>query len=139
MILYIETSAVLHWLFGETDSRHVIDAINSAEIVLTSALTVLETERALVRAVRTDLLSEAKAGRTRKLFRDNLRGWELMEITAEVQSRAAAAFPVEPVRSLDAVHLATALRFVELYDDIRVLSFDKRILDNLGPLGFLPP
>ena len=139
MILYIETSAVLSWLFGESAGTEVVKAVNASESVLTSTLTALETERGIMRAVLTSLVSETQAGRLRKLFRENLRGWECMEITREVRERAAASFPVEPVRSLDAIHLATALQFVELYDDVRVLSCDKRILDNLAPLGFLPP
>jgi predicted nucleic acid-binding protein len=138
-MLYIETSAVLRWLFGEPEGRQVVDAVNSAERVLTSTLTVLETERALIRAARTGLLTEVKAARLRKLFRDNFRGWELMEITSDIQARAAAPFPVEPVRSLDALHLATGLSFVEIYGDLQILSFDSRILDNLGPLGFQTP
>ncbi|TVR90853.1 MAG: hypothetical protein EA428_07160 [Spirochaetaceae bacterium] len=56
-------------------------------------------------------------------------------MTPEIQRRAAESFPVEPLRSLDALHLATALSFLELYSDLRVLSFDTRILDNLGALG----
>lgn len=135
-MLYIETSAVLTWLFGEPEGKHVVNAVNAAERVLTSTLTVLETERALIRAVRTEVLTEVKAARLRKVFRDNLRGWELMEITSEIQARAAAPFPVEPVRSLDALHLATGLSFVEIYGDLQFLSFDSRILANLGPLGF---
>jgi hypothetical protein len=41
----------------------------------------------------------------------------------------------EPVRNLDAVHIATALEVQELYPDLEVLSLDQRILDNLVPLG----
>ncbi len=62
-------------------------------------------------------------------------GWVLMEISEEVRSRAARAFPVEPVRTLDAVHLATALLFIRVFPDLKLLSFDECILENARPLG----
>lgn len=49
--------------------------------------------------------------------------------------RAAGAFPVEPVRTLDALHLASALELLRVHPDISVLSFGRRILDNLPALG----
>jgi len=39
------------------------------------------------------------------------------------------------VRYLDALYLATALSFLELYSNLTVLSFDARIRDNLRALG----
>ena len=45
---------------------------------------------------------------------------------------------VEPVRSLDAIHLATALEFTKVVATLGVLSFDTRITDNLDPLGLEP-
>lgn len=135
MILYAETSAVLAWLFGEAKSDQVLDAINSADLVVTSTLTVLEANRALTRALQTGLINEANCGSTRRIFGDGIRSWELMEIANEIQERVARSFPVEPVRSLDAIHLATILRFLELYEDVRVLTFDERIASNLPLLG----
>lgn len=133
--LYVETSAVLTWVFGEPAGGHAIEVMNSAPLVVSSTLTMLECERAILRAEREHAIAEAQSVTLRRLFRDVLRGWELMEITPEVQRRAAEAFPVEPVRSLDAIHLSTVLHFLELYDDISVLSFDSRILDNVPLLG----
>jgi hypothetical protein len=39
------------------------------------------------------------------------------------------------VRTLDAIHLATALRFATTFPALPVLTFDERILANLEPLG----
>ena len=49
--------------------------------------------------------------------------------------RAGQAFPVEPVRTLDALHLASALEFLVLFPDLKVLSLDDRVLANLPQLG----
>ncbi len=61
----------------------------------------------------------------------------MLEITADIRIRAGEAFPVEPVRTLDAIHLATALQFARALPGLSVLTFDRRILANLEPLGLL--
>lgn len=135
MAVYLESSAVLAWLFGEAAGQHTREVMNSVKPVVSSTLTVLEVERALRRAFRGNAISEADTAKLRGLFRSVARGWELMDITPEIQQRATEAFPVEPVRSLDALHLATILSFCELYTDLSVLSYDSRICDNLAALG----
>lgn len=62
-----------------------------------------------------------------------------MEISSDVRLRAGRPFPAEPIRSLDAIHLATALALVEGYGPMTVLSSDDRIDRNLEPLGLLRP
>ncbi len=58
-----------------------------------------------------------------------------MELSGEVLTRAGQPFPVEPVRTLDAIHLATALVFTKAYPDLQILTFDQRISNNAQPLG----
>jgi hypothetical protein len=60
-----------------------------------------------------------------------------MTVSDEVLRRAGRTFPVEPVRTLDAIHLATALEFTAVYPDLRVLSYDRRIRGNAEALGIL--
>ena len=133
--IYVESSAVLAWIFGEAAGEHTRTIINAARPILSSTLTIIEVERAVRRALNTGALVEADAAALQGLFRSVARGWELMEMTPEVQRRAADAFPVEPVRSLDALHLATVLAFCELYGSVAVLSYDSRIRDNLAAMG----
>ena len=61
--------------------------------------------------------------------------WMTMAVSEEILARAGRPFPVEPVRTLDAVHLATALEFAKAFPDLRVISRDARILDNAQALG----
>ena len=58
-----------------------------------------------------------------------------MSIDEAVVERASEPFPVEPVRSPDAIHLATAMEYKKLYPQLEVTTKDKRISGNLGPLG----
>jgi predicted nucleic acid-binding protein len=136
--VYVETSAVLAWLLGESSAATVVSIINEAESILTSVLTAVEVRRSLDRARAGGTISEAAAAHLDGMFESVSRTWIVMEAGADVRTRAAAPFPVEPIRTLDAIHLATALEFLKVVEDVRVLSLDKRVLDNTGALGLQP-
>ena len=134
-VVYAETSAVLAWLLGEEGSRRPAAILDSAEKVVTSVLTLLEASRGILRAANQGRLTAADASRLKGLLARSAVGWDLMEMTPDIRARAAEAFPVEPIRTLDAVHLATMLDFARLFPEVSVLSFDARIIANLEPLG----
>jgi predicted nucleic acid-binding protein len=133
--VYLESSAMLTWLFGEPDAARVIQSLNEAEAVATSVLTIVEAERAIRRAVAQRVFKEAAAQKLRGLIARERSKWITMSLTADVLTRAGQAFPVEPVRTLDAIHLATALAFSEALPDLTMLALDRRILDNATSLG----
>jgi uncharacterized protein with PIN domain len=133
--LYAETSAVLAWLFGEPEGKKARERIDAADQVVTSVLTTLEAERAVSRAEGMALVTAADAQKLRGMLARAVRQWSLLEMGAAVRQRAGQAFPVEPVRTLDAIHLASALEFLTLNPDLEILSFDGRITGNLEPLG----
>ncbi|MBP1597625.1 MAG: hypothetical protein H6Q05_3002 [Acidobacteria bacterium] len=133
--IYLETSALLAWLLGEPAAATVISKVNRANLVLTSVLTLVETERALIRAETQRILTAGQAETLKGILARSRAGWILMEISADVRSRASSVFPSEPVRTLGAIHLATALLFMRVFADLRLLSLDQRVLENAGPLG----
>jgi predicted nucleic acid-binding protein len=135
MTAYVETSAVLRWLFGEPDAEAIVAAIDGAEHVVSSVLTMLETQRALVRAETQGLITPADTERLRGQFIAASMQWSLLSITEPVFARAGKQFPREPLRTLDAIHLASALEFLQIYPDVRMLSYNERIRANLQPLG----
>jgi hypothetical protein len=59
----------------------------------------------------------------------------LLEMTGTPLDRAARPFPAEPVRTLDAIHLATALEFQDALGTLTMLSLDARIRENAAALG----
>jgi predicted nucleic acid-binding protein len=133
--VYLETSALLTWLLGQEGAGTVRAVVDAAGVVVTSSLTFAESERALVRAEREGLLREGDAQRLRGLLQRAKGGWMAMAVSETVLARAARAFPVEPLRTLDAIHLASALEFTLAFPELRILSFDRRILENAGALG----
>lgn len=103
--------------------------------MIASDLTVLECERTLVRGVATGVLTERNArGRHTALARMSAR-WRLMPISPEVLDRARRPFPAEPVRSLDAIHLASAMLAADSGTELAVLSLDRRVRASAVALG----
>ena len=126
------------WLLGESRADEVISLVNNAKTVVTSVLTLLEAERGLIRVEGQKILTAAECQKLRGLIARTKNAWVLMELSQEVRNLAGRRFPVEPLRTLDAIHLATALVFLKAYPDLQMLSYDRRILDNLRPLGLTP-
>lgn len=135
--LYVETSALLAWLFAEPTAAGVRAKIDAADTAVTSVLTHVEAARAVARAEHASLLSARDAQAVRGVLRRVLAGWVIMEITEPVRDRAIRGFPTEPVRTLDALHLATALEFAQVFGDLQVLSLDARVLENARALGLV--
>lgn len=135
MILYAESSAVLSWLLGEPDAADVRDALAGAGLVLGSPLTVVECERVLVRAVATGRIGEGDATDRRGRLRRAVAHWTLLELTEEVRERAGRPFPGEPIRTLDALHLAWALFARTVVPGTVLLSWDARIRRSAEALG----
>lgn len=131
---YIETSVLLAALL-END-RDAKEAIRAPGHRITSALTLAEANRAVIRGRATGRLdAEAERGAVRGL-QTFARRCEIVAISDEVLTRAGRLFPVEPVRTLDAIHIATA----ELLGDppplIAFITRDKRVADNARALGY---
>lgn len=134
MNVYLESSAVLSWLLGEPDAEQVIQALGAAQRVVTSALTVVECERGLLRAAATGRIAEAEAVRRRSELDAVARRWDVGAVTAEQLDRARRPFRREPVRTLDALHLAAALSFHGEIG-VTVVALDERVRENAAALG----
>ncbi len=135
--VYLETSAALAWLFGEPRSESVRTIVEESDAVVTSVLTGVEIERALIRAEEGAVVSAGDAQRLRGAFRRASGSWMVMDLAGPVLARAARPFPAEPLRTPDALHLATALEFTRAFADLYLLSFDRRIVENGTALGLI--
>ncbi len=136
MNLYAETSAVLSWLLGEDRGESARSQLAAAAAVSTSDLTLIECDRTLRRAVAVGCLTAEESLRIQTIVDTAAAHWTLHGMDAEIVHRSRRAFPREPIRALDAVHLATALAVRSLFSDVAVLSFDDRIRGNAAALGF---
>jgi hypothetical protein len=121
MILYAESSAVLRWLFNDVLADQVFDDLAHARKVVCSR------ESRIVEAQLSEVLS---------ILAQSAARWAVLELTPDVAERAGSRFPVEPVRTLDAIHLASMAVLRESLPDLVVLSTDARLRENSAQLGF---
>src|SRR5262245_12884355 len=101
--------------------------LSPAELVLASDLTLLECDRVLVRAVALREIDEAAAADRRANLNEAATHWHVMRLTADIIDRARLPFPLEPLRTLDALHLASALAARSSVAGLELLSLDDRI------------
>lgn len=132
MTLYLETSALLRAaLLGQPE---VVTCMGSAGTWVTSALTLVECERTLIALLHGKRISRSQRARAHAYLREVVWRTEVSELDGAMFDRAGLPFPVEPVRTLDAIHLAAILRWAEL-GPLAVLTCDSRIKDNAEAIG----
>lgn len=136
MTQYVESSAVLAWLLGEVRGASVPDLLAGADTIVTSQLTRIEVDRALHRYVAVGVLDRPTAAVLGERVDELTGGWGIEPISQTVIDRARAPFPDDAIRSLDAIHLATALVTRAAVGDLDVLSLDDRVRSNARALGF---
>lgn len=136
MIIYVESSAVLAWLLGESTESVVLDALRNADRVVTSSLTALECARGIHRAMIDGRITAVQQLAALRLLDDAESAWHVHATNDRVVARARAQYPAEPVRTLDALHLATALVIQESVGPLTLLTFDDRVRVNANALGF---
>lgn len=127
----------MSWLFGEDRGETIRILLADAELIVSSELTLLECDRVLRRAVTTGQISEAQAADRRTRLTSVALHWTVLTLHAAVIERAHRSFPSEPIRTLDALHLATALVFQTAIPDLAILSLDHRVRSNGEQLGFV--
>jgi predicted nucleic acid-binding protein len=135
MTLYAESSALLAWLLAEDSGEAVRAEIQGASAVASSRITLVECERGLSRAVLDGRASLGLAGAARAALAGASVRWTLADVTEEILDRARRPFPHEPVRTLDALHLATLVLLQPRIPDLAVLSVDDRVRRNAQLLG----
>jgi predicted nucleic acid-binding protein len=103
--------------------------------VFCSRLTLVETGRVLRRSEREARITAAQGADLRTAVAQAAATWAIVELTPEVARRAQEAFPREPVRTLDAIHLASAVLLRQSFPDLVVVSRDERVRANAAELG----
>lgn len=136
MTVYAESSAILAWLLGEQAGRGAREVLRRAQQVASSDLTLLECDRVLIRAVTLGEFDEATASDRRAHLNAAGAHWHLWRVSPDIVERARRPFPVEPVRTLDAIHLASALAVRSVVPNVELLSLDDRIRRAGKHLGF---
>ncbi len=131
--LYVETSALLRVVLEGDGSLR--EALAGAPLV-TSALTFVEAARAVVLARREGRLDDRGRRQAERWLSAFERSCDLLALDEEVLRRAREELPAEPVRTLDALHLASIRVLDAELGGIEVASCDERVQRNAAALGF---
>ena len=135
MNVYAESSAVLAWLLGEDASPRVREVLAASSLVVASDLTLIECDRVLIRAVALGEISEADAADRRAQLNAAAAHWHVLHASADIVGRARRPFPGDTIRTLDAIHLASALAARSAIAGVNLLSLDDRIRETGKRLG----
>ena len=131
---YIESSALLAALLErDVAAREALDADGQR---VTSALTLAEAARAVVRARVAGRLTPTQERSALRWLQGFERRCDTVSVTDAVLTRAGRPFPVEPIRTLDAIHLATAELIGEPPQLVTIVTRDVRVRDNAEALGY---
>lgn len=129
---YVETSALLRAVLegDETLRQLLLDGT-----CYTSALTFAEARRAIRRARIAGRLDPAGVQSARRRVAEFESWADIVPVGDDVLRRTDEEFAVEPVRTLDAIHLATIQLLAEALPELDVVSADERVRENAKALG----
>ena len=130
---YIESSAVVAALIeGDRAAKASIRAPGR----ITSALTIAESSRAVLRAHLSGRITAQQHRAALLTLQRFARRCYIVHVTETILTRAGHPFPVEPMRTLDAIHLATAEALGEPPALEVIITRDIRVRENATALGF---
>lgn len=134
-LTYVESSALVAGLL-ESDAG-TMRTINAALRCVTAAVTFAEAKRAVVRARATRRVSHDVAAAVTAALEQRQTVFEPVAISDAILARAARPFPAEPVRTLDAIHLATIEALGVPAHRVQVVTRDARVANNARALGYV--
>jgi hypothetical protein len=110
-------------------------ALSVAELIVASDLTLIECDRVLIRAVTLGELTEVEAADRRAYLVAAASHWHTLRVAPEIVDRARQPFPGEPIRTLDAIHLASVLTVRTAIAGLKLLSLDDHVRKAAKKLG----
>ena len=123
-MIYVDTSVALAWIFAED---HRPPASLWSESVVSSRLLQYELANRL-HAYGVNSTRENQAREITSVL-------SFLELTVPVLERAMKPFPV-PVRTLDALHLATFEFLLHHAADLSLASYDRRMISVAEAVGW---
>jgi predicted nucleic acid-binding protein len=129
---YLDASVILRRALGQPDQL----AWSDLQATATSSLTRVECLRTVDRLRIQGAVDEVSQLRIRELLFRVFESCSMLEVGAYVLERAAMPFPV-PIKTLDAIHVASALLLHEASGEpIRFATHDRALARASRAMGF---
>lgn len=125
-VLYVDTSAILRAVLENGTSPELEARLAESRFLITSRIALVEAARAFLR-LRTQGVPEEKladCAREADAFWARCTIWEL---TPEICELAGQVAPLQSLRTLDALHLATYLLARRKLGTVDLLTADNRL------------
>jgi predicted nucleic acid-binding protein len=124
-INYFDSSVILRYAINHVDAIRDLSRFSNG--ATTSVITHIECLRVLDRWRLTREISESVLVDARSLCLKILRGLKTVELDDQIVQLAAQSFPIA-MKSLDAIHLATALILKKQFNQpVRILTHDVKL------------
>jgi hypothetical protein len=137
MVGYVDTSVLLrHVVLGDSSMKHVL----ACERIISSELLEIEARRVIHRYRIDGEIDDEGFIQANTRLNKVLSGVSLLALSSAVKRRAMGAFPVH-VKTLDALHLASALVYTDTSpgQTVLIFSFDTGMNRCAYALGFTAP
>lgn len=133
---YFDTSALIKRYVDEEGRREVLQLLRRHQCVASTVLSV-ELRSALRRRVTDGSLEARRVPEILKRFAADREFWALVEVTSEVLLAAERFVAAHPLRTLHAIHIASAELFSDRLaaSELRFVSADARQTAVAGAIG----
>ena len=137
---YYDTSALVKQYLQEAGSKLVLELLKSGEKVYTASLTYAEGHAAFSRRTREGRLTRQTARRLALRFDKDWESYDVVILGEDVLRLARQMLYRHPLRSADAIHLASALLLARTSPTARwsFICADGRLCDAAKAEGFQP-
>lgn len=135
---YFDTRALVKRYVDEPGRREVQQLLRRRDCV-TSAILPVELRSALRRRVSERTLDSSHVSEILKRVVADRAYWTVIDVGTEVLSGAEALVAVHPLRTLDAIHVASARLFASRLSiaDLIFVSADKRQTEVASAIGLM--
>ena len=135
MAAYFDSSVLLSLLLGDANAQWAEDLWDSELDRVSSLLLELECTTVL-RRVLTAVREDVQRKETERRLALALEEVTLKPVDEDIAAQVRGSATLAGCRTLDAVHLATALYFRAGEPDLRVYTFDARMAEIASRLNF---
>jgi predicted nucleic acid-binding protein len=136
MWAYFDTSALVKRYVEEAGRRDVLQLLRRNDLV-TSAVLSVELRSGLRRRVADGSLAAARLPAILKHVASDRQYWTLIDVGTEVLATAETLVGAHPIRTLDAIHVASAQLFAARLSipGLTFVSADKRQMETAVAVG----
>ncbi len=137
MWAYFDSSAMVKIYVQESGRATVLRLLRSYEVVV-SALLPVEIRGALRRRARENAFKTSRLPAALHQLSADREQWNLLAVSREILRRAEEIVATHAVRTLDAIHVASAKEFAErLQERVSFISADHRQLEAAVAIGLI--